>query len=174
MLMSDEEVEARLNSEDNLVKVIQRSRGGNTVGSTRIPAPVRDLIAITANTSGETQQEIAEEFGIDGSSVSEISRGLVGGRLDKKLQSIGTDARETQENDAHEAAMAVLMTTLTTLQPKIINPDLTAKDLSKIASDMSKVASNLKPKEAGTVNNTQVILYAPPRKTLKQYDIIEA
>lgn len=178
MLMSDEEVEARLNSDKNLVRVIEKSRGGKTAGSTNIPDSVRDLIAIT----GGKQKEIAEEFGVDASSVSEIKKGMVGGRLDKDLQEVSKvaksqreDDRNQREDDAHEAAMDVLMTSLTSLQPKLLDPELKPKDLSKIASDMAKVASVMKPRDNGpsTVNNTQVILYAPPKKDLSKYEFIE-
>src|SRR3990167_5062942 len=81
MIMSDSEVESRLNSEKNLVRVIEKSRGGKKVGDTNIPESVRDLIAITAGRG----KDIAEEVLIDQSSVSEIKKGLVGGRLDKGL-----------------------------------------------------------------------------------------
>jgi predicted transcriptional regulator len=175
MILTDEEVEARLNSDKNLVVVLEKKNGGRTAGATNIPASVRELIAITANKTNGTQKEIAEEFGVDPSSVSEIKKGLVGGRLDGHLAEVGKNAAQQKEDDAHSSALDALLTTISVLQPKLVDPEIKATDLSKIASNMAKVASSLKPKESGpsTFNNTQVILMRPQQKTLNKYDFVE-
>ena len=176
MILTDQEVEERLASPLNLVRVIEKSKGGRTKGSTNIPESVRDLIAITNNSSEEKQSDVAKTFEIDSSSVSEISKGLVGGKLDRELSSVGRNARERQEDRVHESALDCLMSSLSSLQPKLADPDLKAKELSRIASDMSRVAANLKPRssEPSITNNTQVILMRPVKRDLSKYEFIES
>lgn len=172
--MSDSEIEERLESPKNLVRVIEKSRGGKVEGSTNIPSSVRDLISITRN-SGDKCKDVAEEFGIDESSVSEISRGMVGGRLDKDLQGVGRKVKEDKEESAHNAALEVLMTSMRQLQPKLADPEVKIKELSKVASDMARVASLMKGEKTNSItNNTQVILIATPKKKLDSYEFIEA
>jgi hypothetical protein len=174
MIMSDEEVEARINSPSNLVNVIHRKNHGRTTGATEIPESIRDLISITANRSSERQQEIADTFGVGSKTVSRSARGLVGERLDKPLQAVGRTARVSQEESAHEAALDVLMTTLKQIQPKLLDPELKPKELSIVAANMSKIASNMRdPERASVTNNTQVILFAPPRRDLTKYEFQE-
>ena len=175
--MTDEEVQERLNSPGNLVKVIEKHIGGRGHGSTNVPGSVRDLIAITAKNSNETQGEIAETFGIDQSSVSEYKKGMVGGRLDKNLQNVARNVEETKTDDAHNAALDCLMSSLSLLQPKLVDPEIKPKDLSKIASDMSKIASNLKPKDKNDRDdgrlNVQVILVKPEQRKIENYEFID-
>lgn len=169
MILTDEEVTERLESESNLCKVIHKKNGGRTAGATQIPDCVRDLIAITDGRG----KDIGEAFEVDDSSVSEIKKGLVGGSLDKNLQVVGRKA--SREDNAHEAALDVLMTSLSALQPKLVDPDLKAKDLSRIASDMSNIVGKIRGEDrAGVTNNTQVILIAPPQRKLEKYEVIEA
>lgn len=179
MIMSDSEVEERLESSKNICVVIEKSNGngaGRPLGSTTIPDSVRKLLAITKSSSSDTNEKVGEVFGVDGSQVSRASRGMIGDRLNKELQGISNTAKENREESAHEAALDVLMTSLSQLQPKLLDPELKPKELSRIAADMSKVARDMKPREdnPGTVNNTQVILFSPPRKKLDKYDFIEA
>lgn len=174
MIMSDEEVEARINSPSNLVNVIHRKNHGRTPGATQIPESIRDLISITANRSEESHKDIADTFGVGNKTISRSARGLVGERLDRSLQKVGQIARENREESAHEAALDVLMTSLKQLQPKLLDPDLKAKDLSAIAANMSKVSNNTKiTEDAKTINNTQVILFAPARRDLSKYEFQE-
>ena len=184
MLMNDSEVIERLDSDRNLCRVIEKKRhAGKVEGSKNIPSSVRELISKISNEGNDTGKEIAEVFGVNESSVSRFSRGLVGGeRLDKELQEVGRDARLSvrtakidREETAHEAALDVLMTSLTSLQPKLLDPELKAKDISSIAKNMASVAKDMRGgrEEGNTINNTQVILFAPAKKKLSSYDFIE-
>lgn len=175
MILSDEEVEARIESPKNLCRVIEKRKQGRSQGATDVPESVRDLIAITANKSKGTHQEVADVFNIGRSAVSKYSKGLVGDRLDRDLQSVAKQSRSDREEEAHQSALDVLMTTMKQIQPKLLDPDNKLKDLAIVASSMSKVANNMRnvDKEEKTINNTQVILFAPPNKKLNQYDFVE-
>lgn len=174
MLMTDEEVEKRLESPLNLCRIIEKKKNnGRSEGAKEIPQSVRDLISITANRGGKPS-EIAELFEIDQSTVSKTARGLIGNRLDRDLQSLGQSVKKNVEDEAHEAALDVLMTSMKQLQPKLLDPDIKAKDLSTISANMAKVAGVMRGSETHNItNNTQVILYSPPRKSLNKYDITE-
>jgi hypothetical protein len=180
MIMNDEEIKERLNSEKNLCQVIEKKRWkGRVEGSKNVPESVRELISKIKNTSDDTGEEIAEVFGVNESSVSRFSRGLVGGeRVDAKLMETVRTAKlekRDREDEAHEAALDVLMTSLSSLQPKLLDPELKARDISTIAKNMSAVAKDMKGgrDDGGVTNNTQVILFAPGRKKLSNYDFIE-
>src|SRR5262245_6316726 len=126
MIMTDEELEKRLNSPDNLCKIIEKKnlRMGRPTGATQLPDSIKDLINITSNSSSETQEQTAETFGIDQSTVSKTARGLVGNRHEPRLSGYARSAKEDREQTAHEAALDSLMTTLHQLQPKLVDPEL--------------------------------------------------
>lgn len=184
MILSDDEVKERLSSDRNLCVVIEKKRYGNQGGAPNIPESVRELISITKNTGDDGIEEVAEAFGVSTASVSRFSRGLVGGdRVNERLLDVTRTARIDKSNkliereeDAHEAALDVLMTSLTSLQPRLLDPELSARDVSTIAKNMSAVAKDMRGGGRdgnGTTNNTQVILFAPPRKKLSTYEFTE-
>lgn len=194
MIISEEEVNKRLEADNNLYNVIRRAnqdvehsniqivpigKQGRTEGSTEIPEHVRELIAITANTSDSTQTEIAETFGVSNYSVSHLKRGLVGNSFNPQLRKTAQDAKakvDAKRDTAHEAALDNLMSVMGHLKDRI--PDVAkARDLSKIASDMSRVAVNLRSRseeENDNKANVLVILHAPQQTREESYESIEA
>lgn len=183
MILSDEEVEKRLTSPDNLiniVKVINKRVDLKQAGDCAIPSGIKNLIAHIGIEGGESQSDIAEQFGISQASVSGIMRGLVGSRLDDELVESVKEAKvsvKEKVDQCHEAAIDSLMAALTKtadLLPK--DEMLTAKGASSIAKDLSAVAANLKKgvDESGTGNKTLVILHGVERKRETAFECIEA
>lgn len=194
MILSDEELEKRLESPRNLVnvfkerlanigvvtpKVLPLPVGGRREGDITIPPIVRELIGSLVNEGkggAETGTSVAETFGVSQPTASLASRGLVDDRFDSGLAA----QVKRKTSDAHNDALDMLMLSMEALKPKLklgaLDDSLKAKDLSRIATDMAKVVSSMKPteKEAGVTNNTQVILFAPPIKKESDYEFIEA
>jgi hypothetical protein len=187
MILTDAEVEARLNSEGNLVNQVNTNKnttivipvpnGGRTVGATQIPPKVRQLVGVLSN-MGETQQAIAGVFGITQPSVGTASRGLIGNRIATEEEGLveQNEKFSTKENlnSAHNLALDAMVASITVLKTKL--PEVTKpKDLARIATDMSRIVSNLTPKDkGGLVNNTQVVLFNVPGKKESDYECIEA
>jgi hypothetical protein len=186
MIMTDEEVDARLNSENNLVnrlKVIKEiPKPGRTEGAKGIPLEVKKLIGVLANNSDETQQEIADVFGVSNVTVSNSARGLSSGgtKNDALAKTVNEHRPVSKIDDAHDKALDALVATLGTLGGRLTKTDdgtIKTRDLARIASDMSRVASNLKPAEKQSdplAVNTQVVVYMPHQKKETDYDVIDA
>jgi hypothetical protein len=180
MILTDDEVEDKLKSPDNLInklKVIKINSGGRREGDTNIPPLVKELIATTASISEETGEEIGELFGISGVSVNAMRKGLTGGgnnaSFDKELKdkidkTVDKDTKDKIDS-AHDAALDCLVGSLQLLGPRL--KEVTkAKDLSKIANDMSKAISNLKKKdEDPEESKIRVVVFAPTQRKESHY-----
>lgn len=182
MILTDEDIEHRLAHEDNLINVIGREERapvvsvvhipthGKIEGTKNIPDKMRELLGSLSNVDGPSI--VADIFDVDNSVTSRASRGLVKDRFDPSLKA-AANKLEDKSTTAHDKALDLLMLSLDALKPKL--PEvLKAKDISKIATDMSRIAANLAPKESsGNVNNTQVILFAPPQRKEAMYETAE-
>lgn len=183
MILTDKEVQERLENPENLInkiKIIPPRERGNIEGLTNIPTEVKKLIASVIGESSETQKEIGSIFGISQATVSGISRGLVGERLDEELAEVVGDSKkriQDKEIKAHELALDSLMASLGQIGPKIPDADLNIKDLTRVARDMSVISANLRKgnkEEGNTTNNTVVVLHAAERRKESVYEVIEA
>lgn len=184
MILQDDDVEARLTSDKNLINklnsrvvVKELPHGGRKEGQLAIPEPIRKLIGGLANNSDERQADIAKVFSVSQATVSGAKRGLVGDRFDEELTESNEETKKASVESAHEAALDCLMDTLGSLGGKIKSEASTmkAKELSKIATDMSRVVGTLKPAEKeGTNSTTQVVVFMPVQKKEAQYDVIDA
>ena len=184
MILSDSEVEERLNSPKNLINILKREassfevkpmpNGGRKEGSETVPSKVRELIA---SFKREKQADVAEAFGVSAPVVSCANRGLISSsrsRFDEELAEVGKEAEKKSLDEAHELALDCLMESMGCLKSKIkdvINP----VKLSRIASDMNKIAAGGLDKDRGGItNNTKVVVFAPVMKELKDFDFIDA
>lgn len=181
MILTDDEVSARLDSPENLLnKVrIERAVPKKHEGDTSVPPMVRGLIAKLSIEGTETDKEIGSVFGVSQPTVSNAARGLVGDRLDTDLSNIVNGAKTTikeKTEDAHEAALDALLSSLNAVGPKIIaDTGATVKELTNNAKNLSFVIVNLKKmQEDNPVNNNTVVILHPPEKRKEaNYDIID-
>jgi hypothetical protein len=183
MILTDEEVDSRLNHPENLlnkvlpVKVLPIPRGGKTEGKTDMPVEIKKLLGSLANQGTDTQSEIAEAFETNQMQISNMKRGLAGGvRIDKELTASNKRVINKQEErveSAHELAMDGLMSSLGRLNPKLAEIEDPMK-LAKVAGQLSKVASDLRPREKNeNTANVQVVLMNVPQKEVSDYEVIE-
>lgn len=183
MVMTDEEVDARLNSADNLAKrLVVLSLAKKHEGDVSIPTEVKKLIGVLAQ-GDESQASIGRAFGVSQVTVSHASRGLVGSRHDEDLSKAIADGKADRRNavaeveeSAHNLALDAMVGALTKLKDNIKAVDK-PKDLARIASDMSKISRNIKDsnKESASVtSNVQVLLYSGQQKNERDYEVIDA
>lgn len=180
MILSDDDVQERLESKDNIatkVLVKHPAPRGKQHGEKDIPQPVRELIGRLANLSTGTDIDVARTFDVHPNTVHKYSNGLIGNRVDDGLTEAkedGTAERNKKLDKAHDLALDMMVSSITELGTR--TGELKAKDLSRVAKDMHSIVqdSNNNKDKNSTINNTQVILYAPRKRTEKEYDTIEA
>jgi predicted transcriptional regulator len=188
MILSDEEVFERLNSNSNVSVLKMRQGAGRTSGANGLEVESKTLIAsLVSAGSGESQASVAETFNVSPSAVSKMSRGLktdnesLDSGLSGRLKEINRVAGINEKVEkAHEGAIDVLSNVLDSLRSKI--PEVTkARELSKIASDMSRVASSFSSGGGlfgglgginGNGNKVQVIVHAPSMKHEDDFETI--
>lgn len=180
MLLSEDEMNTRLESEHNLVNIIvQGGRPGRTAGANEIPPMVRGLIGSLSNTSDETNTKIAEVFDVSDGVVSKASRGLVGNRLDKALAAEVSSAKsdiKDKEDKVHAKALDALMSSLEVLAPKIVSESsgLDVMKTAKLARDVSSIVSNIKGKknDEDTGPRQMVQIVVAPQMKESDYEYI--
>lgn len=178
MNLTDEEVDARLNSPDNLLNLITPSAKQDeqaqpiateivylpahpVTKNDRIPPAIKETIAQIAET--HTLEETADIVGISPATVSKIKKDpSVRERLDRKA--------EQAENKAIRATISAL----DTLMGKDLG-DIKPKELSIIASNVASVVSKVrKPVAAGgDAVLLRVNIYAPNMKSERDFESFE-
>lgn len=174
MIMTDEEIENRLNSPSNLALEIREiTTSGRGVGDKGIPPLVRELIGGLSHDSYETQETIAGVFDISESSVNTAARGLVGNRMENGLASKVKGLSEERLNTAHDMALEAMVESLDLVNKGLKIHPQKLETLSRIAKNMSTIASNIKPPEEKR-SSVKVILFAPGRmRDEKEYEVID-
>lgn len=182
MILEDDEALARLENENNLVnklknKVVihQGMTPGRPNGTISIPPSVKKLLTITALTSDETQQQIADTFHSSQHTISNLSRGLTskGEAINPELIGLVRTKKNEKLENAHELALDALTASLTSLTTRLPEVDKPEK-LAKIASDMSKVMNNISPKDNVDESlRPKVVFFAPNMKVENHYETLD-
>lgn len=179
MILTDEEVENRLESTDNLInrlssRVVHRIPHRETDNRGHIGNRIRELIGHAASNGLDSQHSIAETFGVSVGTVSNSSKGMVGSRLDPKLME-KVKAREEKQDTAHDEALDLMVNCITGIKEKLaVNNDIKPEKLSRIASDMSKIVGVIRGENDTKVPRMNVIIYKPEVRSEKDYDYIDA
>jgi hypothetical protein len=179
MILTDEEVETRLESTDNLInrlsnRSIQHIAKRETDNPGHLGNRIRELIGHVANNGPESQQAIADTFGVGKATVNHASRGLIGNRLDSDLAE-KVRAREDKQDTAHDEALDLMVNCITGIKKKLIDDtNIKPEKLSRIASDMSKIVGIIRGENDTKTPRMNVIIYKPEVKNEKDYDYIDA
>lgn len=186
MLLSDDDLSARLSSPDNLinkcqskpntshssnlqVKVITDDRGKR---GSEIPDVVRELIAITSASSREKESKIAETFDVSQPFVSQVKRGMIDSHQDERLTEITRSKAEELEKSAHEAALDNLVSALSLVAPKLIE-ESSPRALARIAVDMSTVVKSLRKDDSASAAASKVVINMVSMKKEDHFDTID-
>ena len=134
----------------------------------RLTIETRTEIAIAARTSGlsgrskETQQEIAERYGISRQGVAEINAGH--GAVDKK-------AFDNAVEQARERALDKLMLSLGLItEEKVANASV--RDLSYLAANMARIVEKTIP-DSSRGGNINLVIYTPEIRKEASFDTVE-
>jgi DNA-binding XRE family transcriptional regulator len=183
MFKTEEQINARLNSEKNLVNrfarhekpaapaaalidepvvtVIPLEQPGNKEGKVKLNGDQRNEIAYRARV-GETQISLAREFGVSQSAIGEIEQGRT---------KVNESQVQEKIDQVHDVAMEKLLGTLGFLTSDKMEK-CKAVELSVIASNMSKIVGNVRAKDADAPK-VIVQLFAPELKQEQSYKTID-
>lgn len=166
MLLTEEQLEERLKSENNLAnrfsggQVVTLPRRGKKDGERDLTVEERTEIATRARI-GIDPKEIASEFNTTVGNVSSIKHGNA---------RINESEVESRIEKVRDLALERLMTSLGFMTNDKLEK-CSAKDLSTIAANMSRAVEKTGPREGN--NNTQVIIYAPEIRKETSFKVVE-
>jgi len=180
MILSEEDKDQRLSSEDNLLNRLaaRANRAGNSLiiapealgrkpEIPNIPPLIKEIAATTAAAGLATNKEMADSFGISAQTVSNVRSGR--GDDNKEIQ------KKLHENlgQIRDVAIDRLMKSLGLMDDeKLANTK--ARDLSSVAANLSKVIDKSMPKSTDSpLSGVQVIFYSPRMKDIKDFEVID-
>ena len=182
MRISYEEMQRRLGSPKNIANlhllpsplaadnVLHKDTRVKREKSPNVPEPLRDTLGTLALVPGNKQKNIAKEFELSESAISQYKTGRVGGLP-------ATSERKTKVQDRidyiKDQALDKLMSVLGLLGPdKLVNLD--ASDLGKLSVDMSKVVRSLTNQETSlNLNAPSIVIYSPESKDEAKYKVLD-
>lgn len=191
MILNDEEINKRLNSDDNLVKLLENRLNGVLVketlkhggrgrleSETQIPSRVQELLGRLGNTN-DSCREVAAAFDVGKTLVNRLSNGLRSDNsLDKELYNKvrNKDAIQVEMDKAHDEALDLMVSCIGEIKGRIKEVSKPEK-LSKVAADMSRIIGTMRGLNGDEINNgpkQQIIVYAPQIKQESEYETIDA
>lgn len=187
MFKTEDQINERLNSKNNLVnrfgnnsakdipgathphEVIQENNPQITVipleqpgnkAKPKLDAAQKNEIAVRSRL-GEKQHELAKEFKVSQSAIGEIEQGRT---------KVNEDLVQAKINEVGDVAMTKLLCALDFITPEKLEKSK-ATDLSMIASNMSKVVNNVRGKDSDAPK-VIVQIYAPELKSESSFRTI--
>lgn len=176
--LTDDDIESRLASPDNLVKRLEIHRCGKGHGDkTPVPIEIKRVIADIGNEDGVRGTDIAKAFGISKGLVSNIKNGQDSrGFRDENLHPLVQKKRgqvEGKRDQAEELAIDTVLESLGLLG-SMVGEIRKPKDLSQIAKDMASVAEKIRGRGSKEAERqVHLHLYAPQMKKVEDYEVID-
>ena len=169
MFKTEEQINSRLTSENNLVnkfgkknevQIIPLKQPGN-IEKPKLEPEQKDEIAFRAR-AGEKQEDLAKEFGVSQSAIGEIEQGRT--KVNERLV-------QDRLDEVQDVALQKLLGSLGFITEDKLQK-AKAGELSVIASNMSKVVGNIRQKET-TGPQVIVQVYAPELKSESSYKVLD-
>ena len=181
MILTQEELDKRINSEGNIAKIDvssnvdvkkwQGSEGGRTVNTPNLTGEQRVAIGVIGETMGV--QLAADTFGVSIGTVSRITNDDKESHADEQKE-IKSRVAALDEKIAEKAADKLLSALDFLSEEKLANAS--AKDASAIAANLSKVSLNMRTTHAGRDSSgpkVMIILNQPKPAIESHFDTIE-
>ena len=180
MIYTEQEADKILTNPRNLVNQISSNNGKLEIkeikhnkGHTRSLADEeRVLIGTIARAGLGKNDEIAEEFGVTATTVSDLAHGRVCSPAHPRF----VPHPELEEkilgklNQVEEKAIEKLMDSLNIITPEKLN-ECSAPQASVVASNMSKIVGNCRPQVQD--NRKMIVMYAPRQKSLEDFNVVD-
>lgn len=167
MEISDQDLQRRLNSPNNLVNHLKTVHGRGA-GRPNLSEEQRDVVGKLAHSM--PLKEVAETIGVSVPEVSACKSGRIGGRVATPERKA---ARALFVEETKDSALTKVMEVLGLIDEGKLS-DCTAKELSSIAVNMARVHSALTPVQAGIQNQVNINIYAPEQRTEDRYKVVDA
>ena len=170
MYINKEQLELRLKGQSDLT--VSKSDRGRKEGSKNLEHEERVLIGVLSKT--DSQKNIAKEFGVSETTVSNISRGLdASRRVDEDLTKDIKDKSALTKANISDKALNTLMKSIGVIDTKLSSTK-TAGEASLVAKNMAIIADKFSP--SGPTGNSPRILIninGPKVKQEEDYDVVE-
>ena len=167
---SSEDVFERVDRSERSERVEHRNSKISREKSPNVPEPIRDTIGTLAFMPGVKGVNLAKEFNVSTSAVSQYKNGRIGGlppthERKQKVQ----DRIENIKDQALEKLMAVLGL----LGPdKLLNLD--ANDLGRLGNSMANVVKSLDSRESVlNLNAPSIVIYSPESRNEEKYKVVD-
>lgn len=151
------------------VRIVDRAPG-RPVGASTLPLEGKALIGTLANLEGQSNIELAKDFGVSKDQVSAFKNGksTVNGDVNPELK----EKIEDNLGVVRDRAEEVLLATLGLITPERLNGIQKVKDLTTVAKDMSTIIRNSTPQnQQGPQNLIQIINHGQRQE--ESYEVIE-
>lgn len=181
MFLTQEQIDARISHEDNLINYLgtprvklvlpQGKNGGRLPGRKNMTDEEREDCGVLANVAGNGIA--AEIFGVHPTTASSLSNGKVAGSEKPELKNAITERVEKYKDQIEERAAERLLAAINFLDDdKLANSKAT--ELSQIAANMSKTLDNVKPRGTGDKGpKVNIFIHQPKQATEDNFEVIE-
>lgn len=191
MIIEDLDLDERINNPDNLTNRLQihKIERGAPKGIVHVPDEIKKAIAIIGNETDETQQSIADTFGLSRQTVNgyENARDRDTIAPNESLVDVVKESRAKVEGkrlEAESSAIETVLKVLNIIPDEVEDAKVDKKALKRlkaftgVARDLSTVANQVSKRgngEFGDESAKQVIvhLYRPEQAKLSDYEVVE-
>jgi len=165
-------IEVEVNEAPVSTLIVEEKASLGRTGS-NIPDYLKQTIAALAN-EGTKQTDIAKEFNVANSTVSNFANGLNNSReVDPELNAINKKAEANRTTIENEALNKTMMALGLLSENDVMC--LGAKDKTIVAANLSKVAANMRDKavNVNSDNRVQMVIHSPPVRQTYHYPEVE-
>lgn len=179
--MTNEQIDQRLNSEDNVLVKLGKAHGlggnrsnhgnaGRKEGTKDLSPFMRQVISAAANL--DTAPSVAKSFGISKAHAHNLKNGYVT-RPNGKDENLVKEARKTLD-EVHKKSADIVMECLGLVTTEKLRELESVKEVVSVAKDVAAIAEKSAPLEnKGLGNSINVNIYAPGQLSLEEFDVIE-
>lgn len=182
LLITKEQADKRLSSENNVANLINKDTGqltivpikkggGSKAGATHLSEEQRILIGTLANQ--DRVKTVAQTFSLSESHVKNLKHGRVDrAGLEHKTHEELKAAVEGKSLEARDVALDKLMVAMGLIDTDKLE-GVSAKDLSVISSNMSRVYQNTYAQQMADGQKINIVVYSPEMKKVNDYKVVE-
>ena len=186
--LSDEEIDERVESENNLVNLVEyHAIKNNRKDSVNTPPEIKKVIAILGNEEDSgTQSSLARSFNVSDTVVSHAVNGKRDdGSIDNDLKDVIAETKAKVEGkrlDAEKEAVDKLFNAigLIDIDQTSTKADLKrAKSVTTIAKDLATIANQVSKRGDGKFGNEddekkpRIVFYVPEMAKLNDYEVVD-
>jgi len=177
MLLTDQQLQDRHNSPDNLKNILHKITGkGQHKTQSRgkdvqnLENPERALIALTAKF--DTIENTAKAFNVSSSSVSAYKNGTTSTNPNTRSDKSSQELKEIIENKANKISETALDKLVLALDSVDVNNPKTALTLTTVSKNLADIHDKVKTNKKDS-SGVKVTIFSPNLRKSEDYEVIE-